>query len=197
MDDPIKYVIVRLDDIHGLLKLCNTRTDSAHMKSVIDRLKNETGGDIQNVVDEMKATGICHVCMTECQEHNCTSIYTNHLGRRLSRLLDRANTARPEYIQIALTRRRAEARALSLRREEKKNKAQLAKDLIDKIEKELSTTLQRVLINELNDESLEIFNRLTTIVMKKYPEHVGGQVTLDSTDSTKSKVAVIQRVKKK
>jgi hypothetical protein len=59
--------------------------------SIISRINEETGGDIQEISDMLKATETCHACVVEGQEHTCESIGTKKLGRRLMRLIERAN----------------------------------------------------------------------------------------------------------
>jgi uncharacterized membrane protein (DUF106 family) len=122
----------------------------------------------------------------------------------LSRLVDRANTGRPEYTQAAIARRKREALAkLRKLNEQRQQELELQRQVISEeelimtIQEELVIALQCMMNVEINEESLAICNKLTNVVMRAYPNHTGGQVTLDNSDPTNPNVIVIQKVKVK
>lgn len=69
----MKYVLVRVDE---------------------PRADGDTGGDFEEIANELKRMGICPACSGESQERTCQSVEARKLGRRLWRLIERAK-ARP------------------------------------------------------------------------------------------------------
>ncbi|WP_150619352.1 hypothetical protein [Pandoraea horticolens] len=57
----------------------------------IARIESETGADIEDIVAQLKAIEPCGACVIESQQHNCVCWHANKLGRRLRRLIERAN----------------------------------------------------------------------------------------------------------
>jgi hypothetical protein len=197
MTEEIQYVIVRLDDVQALLKHSNPLVTDPALTIVIDRLKKETGGDIQNIVDELKATHICGACVIQSQEQNCSSLYTNHLGRRLSRLLDRANTGRPEEMQTARNKRKQELKKLRLQQQRISEEIESDKKMITEIEIELVKALQCMMSPIINDQTLIICNKIVEVVMRGYSKFEGGTVSLDNSNPENPNVLVIEHVKRK
>lgn len=94
----MKYVILKLDEIK---QLYNTLTEFVPRKKLknlpdglLERFNDETGADIEEIARELKNMDICCPCKHEGQESMCKSIHTRKLGRRLYRLLERANYQR-------------------------------------------------------------------------------------------------------
>jgi hypothetical protein len=85
MTESKKYVILALDDAKVL-----AQTSSCGL-SVVDRLRVETGADIEEIAALLKALTTCLACEVEGQETYCVCWQAHKLGRRLSRLIDRAN----------------------------------------------------------------------------------------------------------
>lgn len=69
-----KYVLVRVD---------------------APRADGDTGGDFLEIADALKRMEFCPACRIESQERSCAVIDAQKLGRRLKRLIDRADQ-RPE-----------------------------------------------------------------------------------------------------
>lgn len=102
-----KYIIVKLSDAKALVELykdyvvfsnllCEAKTNYKDnivlpSKELFDRFQKETGADIVDIVNQLKGVTYCHACVIEGQEHSCNCLHVNKLGRRLSRLIDRAN----------------------------------------------------------------------------------------------------------
>lgn len=70
-------------DVRALLE----QTASEH---VLERLRTDTGGDLEEIASLLKKTEICPACLLESQERSCCSLETQKIGRRLSRLIERA-----------------------------------------------------------------------------------------------------------
>ena len=103
-----KYILVKLSDAKLLKKILDEEVLSydgpyayvfgdlryrlnKELKPLLDRIEQETGGDFVDIATRLKKTPICAACEHECQAHSCQSLVTNQLGRRLSRLIERAN----------------------------------------------------------------------------------------------------------
>lgn len=102
-----KYLIVKLSDMKQLVEIINkdilehkspyeyvlrdAKFNFLKMKPFLNRIENETGADIVDIVQQLKTLEICPACQIESQEHSCNSLDANKLGRRLSRLVQRAN----------------------------------------------------------------------------------------------------------
>lgn len=89
-----RYIIVELSDAKALADAARANTGQ-RLDPVINRIDAETGGDIEEIVAEMKSLPICHACVVEGQEHSCWVPYAQKLGRRLRRLVERAGHVAP------------------------------------------------------------------------------------------------------
>ncbi len=92
---PPRYIILTLDDAK-LLELSArggawSTEHAAQMALILDRIGDETGADITDIVDQLKQLPTCMACRIEGQERSCNCLHAQKLGRRLSRLVDRAN----------------------------------------------------------------------------------------------------------
>lgn len=85
-----RYVILELRDAKALALHASAGIDE-QVTRIIDRIEAETGADIEEIVEHLKAMHACHACTVESQESYCVCWDANKLGRRLSRLIDRAN----------------------------------------------------------------------------------------------------------
>jgi len=85
-----RYVILELDDAKALALNASADID-AQVQRVIDRIKTETGADIEDIIGQLKGIDTCTACAIEGQERSCVCWHANKLGRRLARLIDRAN----------------------------------------------------------------------------------------------------------
>lgn len=79
----MKYIIITLDDAKEIVQYL----PEGRIKS---RFGQETGADIEEIVDFLKNMDICPACELEMQQHSCSSIHSKKIGRRIQRLLDRA-----------------------------------------------------------------------------------------------------------
>lgn len=96
-----QYIIMRLEDAKLLARIatlseCLTGI-SPELKTILDRIKEETGANIGEIVYLMKHQNTCPACNFEGQQHSCVNIETKALGRRLSRLVDRAEGRHVDY----------------------------------------------------------------------------------------------------
>lgn len=104
-----QYILLKLVDAKLISSLLTTHlknTTIAHayvaksiynnelagLHPIIARFEQETGADISDIVKQLKSLGMCPACVIESQEHTCSAHAAHKLGRRLSRLVDRANS---------------------------------------------------------------------------------------------------------
>lgn len=95
-----RYVIMELEDAKALASNASAGFDD-RVQRVIDRIEAETGADIEDIVAQLKGIEPCHACVVESQERYCVCWGANKLGRRLSRLVDRANVEGNDAPQYA------------------------------------------------------------------------------------------------
>lgn len=101
-----KYVIVKLSELKLIEQFISQEViprdfgyvEGNRMASLLEplmpalkRFKEETGADMQTIARGLKQTPICAACIGESMEYTCQSIWTHKAGRRLQRLIDRAN----------------------------------------------------------------------------------------------------------
>jgi hypothetical protein len=89
MSDAKRYIILELEDAKALALNASAGFDE-QVARVIDRIDAETGADIADIVAQLKGIKACPACVIEGQESSCCAWHANKLGRRLSRLVDRA-----------------------------------------------------------------------------------------------------------
>lgn len=90
-----KYVILRLEDAQALSSHVQEASASPRTMLVAERLKKEEGGDILDIAQQLKDTEFCGACIHEGRERYCTSLDAQKLGRRLRRLVERADHSLP------------------------------------------------------------------------------------------------------
>jgi hypothetical protein len=90
-----RYVILELSDAKALALNASAGFDERVVRT-IDRIEAETGADIEDIVTQLKHFEACPACVIEGQERSCCAWHAQKLGRRLSRLLDRANGIAPK-----------------------------------------------------------------------------------------------------
>lgn len=103
-----KYILVKLSDAKLLMQILDEEVlnydgpyahvfrDLKHRlknetKPLLERIAQETGGDFIDIATQLKTPPICAACDFENQQHTCRSIGTQKLGRRLTRLIERAD----------------------------------------------------------------------------------------------------------
>lgn len=85
-----KYIIITLSDMKLILAEIGS-SENIHLSRIKSRFESETGADILDIATLLKRTDVCAACSIEGQAHNCKSLISRKLGRRLYRLLLRAN----------------------------------------------------------------------------------------------------------
>lgn len=93
-----KYMIVSLPQAKALLDAVKngwgeefSAERAQYARALLERIENETGADIEEIVSDLKGLNTCHACVVEGQESYCCSINAKKIGRRLNRLVERAN----------------------------------------------------------------------------------------------------------
>lgn len=86
----MRYILLSVDDAEILAGILNITGLHEQESRLFNRLTKDTGGDFEDIAAQLKKTEICCACEVECQEHTCTAIQTQALGRRLQRLINRA-----------------------------------------------------------------------------------------------------------
>jgi hypothetical protein len=85
-----RYMLLSVDDARELAKSPETAID----RQIADSVNADTGGDFQEIADLLKAIPICTACNHEGMASNCNALDARKLGRRLARLIERANARR-------------------------------------------------------------------------------------------------------
>ncbi|MDE1139998.1 MAG: hypothetical protein PW999_10145 [Paraburkholderia tropica] len=85
-----RYIIMELSDAKALALNASAGFDE-QVARVIARIEAEEGADVEDIVAQLKAIDACPACVVEGQEQSCCAWHANKLGRRLKRLVDRAN----------------------------------------------------------------------------------------------------------
>lgn len=82
-----KYIVLTLEDAKEIAE---------HLPDgkIRTRLQDETGADIQEIVDQLKGMTHCHACVVEGQRQYCEVNFANKIGRRINRLLESARYER-------------------------------------------------------------------------------------------------------
>lgn len=104
--DPPRYVVITLSDAQTIATALRYLVDGnapaaeldrarANLTRIVERLRHETGANVQEVVDDLAALDFCSPCAIEGKERSCQILPAQKLGRRLRRLLERARGARP------------------------------------------------------------------------------------------------------
>lgn len=92
---PIRYLVITLSDAatiaNALRKKWLANDDE---QRIAERLRHDTGANVQEIVDLLHDLQICGACELEGQAASCKSIDARKLGRRLRRLLERARGER-------------------------------------------------------------------------------------------------------
>lgn len=86
-----RHIVITLADAK---RIADALRGNAEMSAIVERFAVETGADMRELVHELTHLGKCQACIIEGQERDCVSIPAAKLGRRLRRLLDRADGSR-------------------------------------------------------------------------------------------------------
>ena len=90
----IRYIIITTEHAKQLASLARFSVDE-NLRAIGERLEQDTGADIEDVVKQLAAMRVCFVCVNEGMERDCNVHWAKKLGRRLRRLLERARGERP------------------------------------------------------------------------------------------------------
>ncbi|EON14855.1 hypothetical protein [Pandoraea sp. SD6-2] len=85
-----RYIIMELEDAKQLALNASAGFDE-RVAQTMERIESETGADIEDIVEQLKAIEPCEACVIESQQQYCVCWHANKLGRRLRRLVERAN----------------------------------------------------------------------------------------------------------
>ena len=85
-----RYIIMELGDAKQLALNASAGFDE-RIAHVIERINAEVGADIEDIVAQLKGIKPCHACVVEGQQEHCCCRQENKLGRRLRRLIARAD----------------------------------------------------------------------------------------------------------
>ncbi len=94
-----RYVVITLSDA---LTIASALRDPERAKGhpdvhrIVERLRHETGADMQDIVTQLQGANICGVCEHEGQAEYCRIIDVRKQGRRLRRLLERVRGIWPK-----------------------------------------------------------------------------------------------------
>lgn len=80
----MKYLLITVDDARAIAP----HLPEGRLKQ---RLTKDTGGDFNDIVHRLKKLPTCMACDIEGQQHDCFSLVANKIGRRLKRLVTRAD----------------------------------------------------------------------------------------------------------
>jgi len=97
-----RYIILTLADARLLANHVSVKAGSSlpdaqfqMLWRAVYRIQNDTGANIQDVVDQLLGAEACPACVIEGQQRSCIAWAVQGLGRRLRRLLERARHERP------------------------------------------------------------------------------------------------------
>jgi hypothetical protein len=106
----MKYLLLTVEDAQALAASPETNIDLQISASV----NADTGGDFADIANQLKKLEICCACSHESMSALCVAPLAQKLGRRLQRLIDRADNRRADkYItslEQALNARTSERR---------------------------------------------------------------------------------------
>lgn len=91
----MKYTLLSVNDANAIYSIIAKYTDTKALPgravNLIDRLCTDTGGDVREIALKLKSLEVCFACLNEGEGDCCAALLANRLGRRLSRLIDRAD----------------------------------------------------------------------------------------------------------
>ena len=83
-----KYVIMTIEDARALALSPETTADSI----IADSINADTGADLRELAEALKKIPICTACGHEGMAGSCNALDAQKLGRRLARLVERADS---------------------------------------------------------------------------------------------------------
>lgn len=82
----MNYLLLSVDDAREIVQ-----GSAIGMRKILDRLKKDTGGDLITIATVLKNMPVCAACRMEGVACYCYSLDAQKIGRRLYRLIERAN----------------------------------------------------------------------------------------------------------
>jgi hypothetical protein len=82
-----RYVLLTVKDARSLAFAEDTEND----RRVAASVNADTGGDVQGIANMLKGIAVCPACSHEGMAGTCNAVDAQKLGRRLQRLIDRAD----------------------------------------------------------------------------------------------------------
>lgn len=89
-----RYLILTKEDAMVLASAIADGRASTETLRIATRLREDTGGNIEEIADDLKRAETCPACSIEGQESSCVAIDARATGRRIARLLERARGER-------------------------------------------------------------------------------------------------------
>jgi hypothetical protein len=89
-----KYLLITVEQARWLAQAVDGCAVGQRHQPFMARLMEDTGGDFLEIALMMKHQDPCPACSIEGQLSSCANLETQQLGRRLQRLIDRADAAR-------------------------------------------------------------------------------------------------------
>lgn len=92
-----RYIVLTLNDARSILAaLQRAKADrqNADIARICERLEQEEGADMEDLVQQLVSEEICAPCHIEAQQASCVALRAQKQGRRLRRLLERARGER-------------------------------------------------------------------------------------------------------
>lgn len=91
----MKYLLLSRSDadiLSGMLihALKGDVEGTGRMGQIAKRMRDDTGGDFEEIAALLKKQDLCGACVIEGMESHCASLDAQKLGRRLQRLIERA-----------------------------------------------------------------------------------------------------------
>lgn len=94
----VRYIVLTLDDASAIADALHISAlperAQGNLLRIQERLRHETGADMQEIVDTLQKEEICYACKAEGVASSCAALTANQQGRRLRRLLERARGER-------------------------------------------------------------------------------------------------------
>lgn len=93
-----KYILISVEDarwLAGAVDGCAGRGPwipgtTSDRRDIVGRLETEEGGDFEAIVAQLKGAEPCAACSIEGQLAYCANLEMHKIGRRLDRLVERA-----------------------------------------------------------------------------------------------------------
>ena len=87
-----KYMLIRVEDARWLTHAVDgcAGPGPSDNRDLVERLSSDEGGDFEAIVAQLKGAEPCAACSIEGQLAYCANLEMHKIGRRLDRLVERA-----------------------------------------------------------------------------------------------------------